>query len=173
VPADKTGAINQRRQYIAPVSGLLGKPAPAGSDTGASAAAGQTPPAYTPPSPMELAGLSLGQALGNMSNSVGGGSQIADPPDPPAVRTPALDMDFMPPSANPVPASLASGVGSQLGSLAIQTQPEQLTDPSITQGAPSMTAMLNQVGGGGENANLYDPRRPPTINPSLRLSRLG
>ena len=182
VPADKTGAINQRRQYIAPVSGLLGKPAPAGSaNTGN---AGQTPGvAYQPPSPGQMAGGSIGQALAgigaNMSTPSGGGSYMDTSGDAPAIRSMAAQTDFIQP-ANPLPAQYAGGaggVGSQLGALAAQPVTTPLenptTAPSITAGAPGMTAMLGTL---GTNAapSLFDQRSsalsPNPYRATMRLS---
>ncbi len=174
VPADKAGAKAQRRGYIEPVSKLLGAPTPAGGaaqpgSSTAPVAASQTPA----PSPMAVLGASLGDALGQMSLSQSGGSQIIDPPDQPAIRSMAAQTDFTPPPANPVPQSL-SGIGQTLGSLAIQPQQEAVTDPaSITQGAPSMTAMLGGVGT-AQDPTLVDARRTGSINPYARpLMRLG
>ena len=182
VPLDKTGAINQRRQYIAEVSPLIGAKTPlvvasaggaaGGSQTPGSAAA---PAAQAPPTPQAQIASSIGQALGSLSSSesssaFGGG--VIDPPDAPAIRAPALGADFMAPPANPVPASLAGGLGSQLGSLAIQPQTQPLADPSITQGAPSMTSMLGQIGT-IDDLTAGDPRRTGAINPYARAPRIS
>ena len=106
----------------------------------------------------------------------GSGSQIIDPPDQPAIRTPAMETDFTPPPANPVPQTLAGGIGPTLGSIALQPQPlpSAVEDPgSITAGAPSMTAMLGGLGTASD-PTLYDPRRTGSINPYTRpLTRLG
>jgi hypothetical protein len=184
VPRDKMGAINQRRQYIAPVSGLLGKPAPAGTDTGATAtaAAGQTPPVYQPPSPQAVMGASIGQALAGIGTSMstpGGGGGFMDAPDQPTIRSMAAQTDFTQPS-NPLPAQYAGGaggVGSQLGALAAQPVMNPLenptTAPSITAGAPGMTAMLGTL---GTNAapSLFDQRSsalsPNPYRPTMRLA---
>jgi hypothetical protein len=183
VPLDKTGAINQRRQYIAQVSPLIGAKTPLITASGgnapaeAAATAGGAATAYKPPDPMAVLGASLGQDLASMSNSFSsgsGGTRFADPPDQPAIRAPALYADFTPPAASPVPANLA-GLGPQLGSLAIQTQQTPFAgDPngSITQGAPSMTAMLGQLGSPNP-ANPGDPRATNTPNPYARYTRLG
>jgi hypothetical protein len=181
VPADKTGAINQRRQYIAQVGPLIGAKTPlvtasgggggGGGETGSAVV--QAPATPKPPDPMATLGASLGQDLASMSNSFssGGGARFADPPDALAIRAPALNADFMPPPSNPVPANLA-GLGSQLSSLAIQPQQEPFADPSITQGAPSMTAMLGQLG--SPNPVIpNDPRATNTLNPYARYTRLG
>ena len=178
VPADKAGAIAQRRQYIAPVSGLLGAPAPVSADTSTSGGGSTTPVAATqtpaPVSPWATLGSSLGEALGQMSTAQSGGSQIIDPPDQPAIRSMAAQSDFTAPPANPVPQTLAGGIAPTLGSLAIQAQPEAIQDPaSITAGAPSMTAMLGGVGTASD-PTLIDPRRTGSINPYTRpLTRLG
>ena len=120
---------------------------------------------------MATLGASLGEAIASMSNPVSSGARFADPPDQPAIRAPALGADFMPPPSNPVPANLA-GLGPQLGSLAIQPQQTPFVDPSITQGAPSMTAMLGQLGSSNP-ANPNDPRATNTPNPYARYTRLG
>jgi hypothetical protein len=181
-PLDKAGAINQRRQYIAPVSGLLGKPAPAGS-ANTPVAAGQTPPAYQPPSPQAVMGSTIGQALAGMGASMstpsGGGGYMDASGDAPAIRSMAAQTDFMQP-ASPLPAQYAGGsggVGSQLGALAAQPAMNPLENPvnapSITQGAPGMTAMLGTL---GTNAtpSLFDQRSsvlsPNPYRPTMRLS---
>ena len=182
VPADKAGAIAQRRQYIGPVSGLLGKPAPPGSATTTTNAAGQTPPTYQPPSPQAQLGSSIGQALAGMGASMsspGGGGGFMDTPDQPAIRSMAAQTDFTQPS-NPLPAQFAGGsggLGSQLGALAAQPAEAPLesaaTAPSITAGAPSMTAMLGAL---GTNAtpSLWDQRSsalsPNPYRATMRLT---
>ena len=177
VPLDKAGAKAQRHQYIAPVSGLLGAPAPvsantAGGGSTAPVAAAQTPP----PNPWAVVGSSLGEALGRMSNSMSGAPAISEPPDQPAIRSMAAQTDFTAPPTNPVPQTLAGGIAPTLGSLAVQPQPlpTAVEDPgSITQGAPSMTAMLGGVGTAND-PTLIDPRRTGSINPYTRpLTRLG
>ena len=178
VPADKAGAINQRRQYIAPVSGLLGKPAPPGSAT---TTAGQTPPAYQPPSPQAQLGSTIGQALAglgaSMSSPGGGGGEMDTSADQPAIRSMAAQTDFMPSAPSPVPAQFSGGIGSQLGMLAAQPATNPLenptTAPSITAGAPSMTAMLGTL---GTNAapSVFDQRSsalsPNPYRATMRLS---
>jgi hypothetical protein len=192
VPADKTKAINQRRQYIAPVSGLLGKPAPAGADTantgagtGAAAAANPYAAAYAAQmSPQGQLSSSLGQALAGMGASMstpsGGGGYMDASGDQPAIRSMAAQTDFTQPS-NPLPAQYAGGaggVGSQLGALAAQPAMTPLENPanapSITQGAPGMTAMLGTL---GTNAtpSLFDqrggnPLSPNPYRPTMRLA---
>jgi hypothetical protein len=184
VPADKAGAINQRRQYIAPVSGLLGKPAPASADTGTGpAAAGQTPPVYQPPSPQAVMGATIGQALAGMGASMStpsGGGGYMDNPDQPAIRSMAAQTDFTQPS-NPLPAQYAGGaggVGSQLGMLAAQPAMNPLENPanapSITAGAPSMTGMLGTIGA-TSTPGMWDQRggnqlSPNPYRPTMRLA---
>ena len=187
VPADKAGAINQRRQYIAPVSGLLGKPAPPGSAS-ASAGTGTTANPYAAAyaaqmSPQGQLSSSLGQALGGMGASMstpsGGGGYMDTSGDQPGIRSMAAQTDFMQP-ASPLPAQYAGGsggVGSQLGALAAQPAMNPLENPvnapSITQGAPGMTAMLGTL---GTNAtpSLFDQRSsvlsPNPYRPTMRLS---
>ena len=183
VPAKPAEAIAQRRQYIAPVSGLLGKPAPAGSASTGNAG-GQTPGvAYQPPSPQAVMGSTIGQALAGMGTSMstpsGGGSYMDASGDQPAIRSMAAQTDFMQP-ANPLPAQYAGGsggLGSQLGALGAQPAMNPLENPanapSITQGAPGMTAMLGAL---GTNAtpSLFDQRSsslsPNPYRPTMRLS---
>ena len=175
VPKYPGPAITQRRQYIAPVSGLLGKPTPAGADTGTSVAAGQTPLAYQPPSPQAVMGSTIGQALGgmgaNMSTPSGGGSYMDASGDAPAIRSMAAQTDFMQP-ASPLPAQYAGGsggVGSQLGALAAQPAMNPLENPanapSITQGAPGMTAMLGTLGT-NSTPGMWDQRGGSQLTPN-------
>ena len=163
--------------YVNNIMARIGAPGVAAPGAAPAVAAAAQPKA---PDPMTTLGASLGQELASMSNSFSGGSgggsgaRFADPPDQPAIRAPALGADFMPPASNPVPANLA-GLGSQLGSLAIQTQQTPFAgDPngSITQGAPSMTAMLGQLGSANP-ANPNDPRATNTPSPYARYTRLG
>jgi hypothetical protein len=163
------GGINTSA-YVQQVMSRLGTGASAAGGAGSGAGAAAPAP---PPNPYASLASSLSSAVENIGSSMTtGGSQIIDPPDQPAIRAPALGADFMAPTPNPVPQTLASGIGSQLGNLAIQTQPEQLTDPSITQGAPSMTAMLGQVGTSYDPTSV-DPRRTGAINPYMRSPRLA
>lgn len=161
--------------YVNDIMRRVGGPAPAYA--GATPGAVKPAAAQTPPDPQAQIGSAIGQALGNLSNSetssaFGGGGQVSDPPDAPPIRTPAMGADFMPPPQNPVPAQLAGGLGSQLGSLAIQPQTQPLGDPSITQGAPSMTSMLGQIGTPND-PTAYDPRRTGAINPYARAPRIA
>ena len=80
-----------------------------------------------------------------------------------------------------MPANIAAGagaspLGAQLGALAATptdpTLENPLTAPSITAGAPSMTSLLGGVGG-AQVGNIYDPRRPQTIQPGVAYARLG
>ena len=176
VPADKAGAINQRRQYIAPVSGLLGKPAPAGS---ANASAGTETTTANPyaaayaaqMSPQGQLSSSLGQALGgmgaNLGSTSGGGGYMDASGDQPAIRSMAAQTDFMQP-ASALPAQYAGGssVGSQLGALAAQPAMTPLENPnnapSITQGAPGMTRRCWERSG---------PTRPPACSPTSARAR--
>ena len=102
-----------------------------------------------------------------------------DTPDQPAIRSMAAQTDFTQPS-NPLPAQFAGGsggLGSQLGALAAQPAMNPLenatTAPSITAGAPSMTAMLGTL---GTNAtpSLWDQRSsslsPNPYRATMRLS---
>lgn len=146
------------------------------------APAGQTPPTYQPPSPQAQLGSTIGQALAGLGASMsspGGGGGFMDTPDQPAIRSMAAQTDFTQPS-NPLPAQFAGGsggLGSQLGALAAQPAEAPLesaaTAPSITAGAPSMTAMLGAL---GTNAtpSLFDQRSsalsPNPYRPTMRLS---
>ena len=159
--------------YVSDIMRRLGAGGGGGSST-TPVAAPQTP---APPNPLASLGSSLGETLSQMSMGGGGsGSQIIDPPDQPAIRTPAMETDFTPPPANPVPQTLAGGIGPTLGSIALQPQPlpSAVEDPgSITAGAPSMTGLLGGVGTAND-PTLIDPRRTGSINPYTRpLTRLG
>jgi hypothetical protein len=128
----------------------------------------------TPQPPQSQLGALLGQAFESMSAPTSGGGfgggQVLDPPDQPAIRMPALETA---PVRSAVPANFTQGVGPQLGSLAIQAQPQSVADPSsITQGAPSMTAMLGPLGTPNPS-NPGDPRATNTPNPYARYTRLG
>jgi hypothetical protein len=175
--ADSGDGSKKVSSYVNDIMKRLGSPT---AYAGGAAAPGAVKPAataQTPPDPQAQIGSAIGQALGSLSNSetssaFGGGGQVSDPPDAPPIRTPAMGADFMPPPQNPVPANLAGGLGSQLGSLAIQPQTQPLGDPSITQGAPSMTSMLGQIGTPND-PTAYDPRRTGAINPYARAPRIA
>jgi hypothetical protein len=155
--------------YVSDIMRRLGAPQGGGGST-APVASPQTP---AQASPWAVLGSSLGEALGQMSNAESASTMVSDPPDAPPIRTPALGADFMAPPASPVPQTLAGGIAPTLGSLAVQPQTEPIQDPSITQGAPSMTAMLGGVGT-STDPTLVDPRRTGSINPYTRpLTRLG
>jgi hypothetical protein len=152
-----------------------------GFGPGAVAGGSSTAPVASPQTPAQVSpwatlGSSLGEALGQMSNTQSASSQVIDPPDAPPIRTPAMEADFTPPASSPVPQTLAGGIAPMLASLALQPQPLPTTveDPgSITAGAPSMTAMLGGVGT-STDPTLIDPRRTNSINPYTRpLMRLG
>ena len=169
---DSTDGSKRVSSYVSDIMRRLG--APTG---GAPAVAGGSgAPVQTPqPNPMATLGSALGDAFSQMANTYSGAGQISDAPDQPAIRSMAAMTDFTPPPANPVPQNLSSGVGQTLGSMAAAIPPttEALQDPSITQGAPSMTAMLGQVGTYSD-PTLVDPRRTNSINPYARpLTRLG
>ena len=153
------------------------------SNGGRAFAAGQTPPGYQPPSPQAVMGSTIGQALGgigaSMSTPSGGGGFMDTSADAPAIRSMAAQTDFTQPS-NPLPAQFAGGsggLGSQLGMLAAQPSMNPLesaaTAPSITAGAPGMTAMLGVL---GTNAtpSLFDQRSsalsPNPYRATMRLS---
>jgi hypothetical protein len=165
-------------------AGIAGKIG-AGTPIVATAKPAQAPVAgaYAPPSPEAMLGSSLGQELGSMSapSTVrsGGGGEM-DTPDQPAIRSMAAQTDFMQP-ANPMPAQFAggaSGLGSQLGSLAAQPNTPMLEDPnaspSITAGAPSMTGMLGDLGTTA-TPGTFDQRGGNQLspNPYRRAMRLA
>ena len=109
---------NTEGQRLANAQAIASGKYPAGGGGGGVVAGGAAPQAAAtpkPPDPMAMLGVSLGQDLASMSNSFsgggGGGAQFVDPPDAPPIRAPALNADFMPPAANPVPANLAGGSG--------------------------------------------------------------
>ena len=185
VPADKVGAKAQRQQYIAPVSKLLGAPAPAGSAGAGSSATSATPGGYVPPTPGQMTGSMIGQALAgmgtNMSTPSGGGSYMDTSGDQPAIRSMAAQTDFMQ-TPNALPAQYSGGAGgglsSQLGALAAAPPMSALenpaTAPSITAGAPGMTSLLGPL---GTNATpgLFDQRGGSQLTPNpyrstMRLS---
>jgi hypothetical protein len=170
---DKSDGSTKVSKYVSDIMGRLGAPAGGGGST-APVVAQQTP--ATPPNPWATLGSSLGEALGQMSNTQSASSQVIDPPDAPAIRTPAMEADFTPPASSPVPQTLAGGIAPTLASIALQPQPlpTAVEDPgSITAGAPSMTAMLGGVGTMND-PTLIDPRRTGSINPYTRpLTRLG
>jgi len=171
VPADKKGAIAQRMGIISKLGGKVSSTI-VHVDTGTTGAPSGAQTPAEPPNPWSNVATALGQAFNEMSGGMGrvGSPQIADPPDQPAIRSMAAMTDFTPPPANPVPANL---LGSQLASLAIQPTPEAMQDPaSITQGAPSMTSMLGQIGTSYDPTTI-DPRRTNSINPYMRPARLG
>ena len=166
VPADKPGAINQRRQYIAQVGPMIGAKTPLITANGAGVSSNAPQVAQ---SPQPSLGSLLSQDLQSMSAPAGGGfggARYSDPPDQPAIRMPALE-------EAPVRSAVPQSLGPQLGSLAIQPQQTPF-DPnaSLTQGAPSMTAMLGQLGSPNP-ANPSDPRATNTPNPYARYTRLG
>jgi Phage tail lysozyme len=189
VPRDPAGAKAQRRQYVEPVSKLLGAPTPV-TPLSTAAAPGGGSPAQAPPEPpsaMAQIGSTLGSAISGMVGDGGAMSAPTQGPlldasmDAPAIRTPALGEDFTPPPANPVPANIAAGAGStplatQLGMLAAAPVDPMLANPavapSITAGAPSMTSLLGGVGG-AQVGNIYDPRRPSAVQPGLAYPRIG
>jgi hypothetical protein len=135
---------------------------------------------------MAQIGSALSSALSglvaNGSGLTGGTGTMTDSSmDQPAIRTPAMGADFMGPAPSPVPANIAVGAGatplaSQLGSLAATPGDPMLENPnvapSITSGAPSMTALLGGVGG-AQMGNIYDPRRPSAIQPGSAFPRIG
>jgi hypothetical protein len=152
--------------------------------TGAAPAGAAPVPA--PPSDMAQIGSALSSALGSLVSPGSGltgapGTMLDASMDQPAIRTPAMGADFTGPAPNPVPANIAIGAGatplaSQLGALAAVPGDPMLENPnvapSITSGAPSMTAMLGGVGG-AQIGNIYDPRRPNAIQPGLAFPRIG
>jgi hypothetical protein len=155
--------------------------------SGAGGVSPRTGAAPAPPSDLAQIGSALSTALGSLAGGVegitsGAPGAITDASmDQPAIRAPALGADFTPPPANPVPANIAAGVGatplaSQLGMLAATPSDPMLENPnvapSITAGAPGMTAMLGVIGG-AQPGNPYDPRRPAVIQPGLAFPRLG
>ena len=156
-----------------------GPPPAAGADTKAPV----TAPAGG--SPWASLGSILGQAFAGLAGGGGGGGggTVLDPPDPPAIRSAALQTDFLAPHAGPVPANLASGAGSplgqQLGLLAASPGAPPLIDPnaapSITAGAPSMTSMLGDVGYTGSIQDMLDPNKGGAnlMNPYARTRRLS
>ena len=132
--------------------------------------------------PAQSAQMSAGQILAQMGQSTDaggvmhfGGDNIQDPPEQPAYRSPALGAQFTP-QVDPVPVS---PLATQMASLSIPTAQDPVANPeappvptSITQGAPSMTAMRGTLGN-PSMPNLYDPRRTNTPDPYMRYPRIG
>lgn len=123
--------------------------------------AGPVQPTFTPMTPQQVMGMSLGQSLANIGSS--GGGHAVDPPDAPPIRTPAME--------TPAPMTQAGNLGSQLGIMAARGP---LPDPeaSITSGAPSMTSMLDTLGT-PSTYNMYDPRATQTPSLTMRNPRLA
>jgi hypothetical protein len=123
--------------------------------------------------PAQSWGQSLGATLANLGRTMGGGGSapVEEVPDQPPIRTLAME--------TPTPQTR---VGGELGSQLSNTVLPNITDPtvSITQGAPSMTQMLNYTGnmpvgpvGTDANYNYLDPRRTVTPSMTNRGVRLG
>ena len=174
------GSLDANGNFVPGTAKATPAIASAGTRAGGAAAAS---PVYAPPSPQAMLGSSIGQALAGMGQSMstpsGGGSYMDTSGDQPAIRSMAAQTDFTSP-ANPLPAQFAGssgGVGSQLGLLSAQPAMTPLENPneapSITQGAPSMTAMLGAL---GTNAapSLFDQRSsalsPNPYRPTMRLA---
>jgi Transglycosylase-like domain len=144
-------------------------------------AANTSAPSTTPAQP--TLGSMLGSAFADLEGGGGGGyfssgSQFADPEDVPSSPSLAAQTNFTA-SSNPVPAQFsggAPGLGSQLGLLAAAPPTGDLLNPnvapSITTGAPSMTAMLGMIGD-QTPPNFSDPRRTMGPSPSYRLPRMS
>jgi hypothetical protein len=137
----------------------------AGGTQPAAPAAQTAAPAIIPITPEQAFTSSIGQALASIGTSgvlSGGG---VSHPDPPPIRTPAMETPISTPS--PVPAEFQpGGISSQLASLVGTQQdisPTPPGTPGITDGAPSMTSMLPTVGT-PDSYNYMDPRR--TVSPS-------
>jgi hypothetical protein len=171
------GSLDANGNFVPGTAKAAPAVASAGAGTGAAAQ-----PMYAPPSPQAIMGSTIGQALagigGGMSTPSGGGGYM-DNPDQPAIRSMASMTDFMPSAPNPVPAQFSGGgIGSQLGSLAAQPAMTPLENPanapSITQGAPSMTGMLGDLGTTA-TPGLFDNRggNQLTPNPYRRVMRLA
>jgi hypothetical protein len=178
------GSIDANGNFV-PGTAKAASPVAASGAPGAGAGGAGAPPAQ-PPSDMAQIGSALSSALSglvaNGSGLTGGTGTMTDSSmDQPAIRTPAMGADFMGPAPSPVPANIAVGAGatplaSQLGSLAATPGDPMLENPnvapSITSGAPSMTALLGGVGG-AQMGNIYDPRRPSAIQPGSAFPRIG
>jgi hypothetical protein len=172
--------------YVNDVLGRLGaSPSAGGGATGTGAVGGAAAPVAAAPANPNAAALStigsaLGQAFANYGNS-GNAARASVPPDQPAIRSMALGEDFTPPPSSPVPANLAAGAGStpigqQLGALAAAPGDPMLVNPSvvpsITAGAPSMSAMLPAPGTTGGVTSLLGGR-PNLVNPYATPQRFS
>jgi hypothetical protein len=176
-------------KYANIAGGSGGATPAAGGGGGAAtpAASGGTTPAAPPTypgivdTPASREAATLGQELAGLANAFspgGGTSKPPDPPDQPLARMPALDAvntrspDARPPtSTGSVPTQLAAmgGITPVGGPLDPAAGPTQ--GASITQGAPSMTSMLDTV---GTPVGGLDPRRfgiaTPYTSPLTRFS---
>ena len=174
------GSIDAQGNFVPGTA--KGMQSPPGKGVAADATAAASPYAAAT-SPQGQLSSSIGQALAgigaSMSTPSGGGSYMDTSGDQPAIRSMAAQTDFTQPTS-PLPAQYAGGpggVGSQLGMLAAQPSMAPLenpqTAPSITQGAPSMTAMLGTL---GTNAapSLFDQRSSAlSPNPYRSTMRLA
>jgi hypothetical protein len=165
------------------ISGKFPSGAPSTTTPASTAPASTTPGAVSDPrtqtpqapllTPAQSWGQSLGATLANLGRTMGGGGSapVEEVPDQPPIRTLAME--------TPAPQTRVGGeLGSQLGNTVLPN----ITDPtvSITQGAPSMTQMLNYTGnmpvspvGTDANYNYFDPRRTVTPSMTNRGVRLG
>ena len=180
---DSNDGTTKTSEYVNGILKRLGTPGTSTATTKTNAtttlpaSATQTPQTPAPADPWAQTRSALGQALSSISTgesvSAGGGSRVIDPVYSPGAPSQALMENFAAPPANPVPAKFAGGaLAPQLGSLAMTPQTPSYVDPSITQGAPSMTAMVQA--GFPNDPTMIDPRRTGAITPYPRaFSRLG
>jgi hypothetical protein len=130
-------------------------------------------PGLIPLTPEQAFTSSIGQALASIGSSgalSGGG---VSHPDPPPIRTPAMETPISTP--NPMPPEFQpGGVSSQLASLVGSQQDISPPPgaPGLTDGAPSMTSLLPTVGT-PDSYNYLDPRRTVSPSTSFRGVRLS
>ena len=183
------GSIDANGNFVPGTAAAAGPPGAGPPLAGAGTGAGG-PPAAEPPSQLAQIGSALGSALsglvGGNSGLTGstGGSYLDASMDQPPIRTLAQGADFTAPPASPVPANIAGGAGStpigtQLGALAAVPGDPMLENPniapSITSGAPSMTAMLPGVGYTGGMGSLLNARNGGAnlMNPFIQPTRVS
>lgn len=133
----------------------------------AGAPGAQLTAATVPVSPYSNMLANIGWSLSQFGASGGGeGGHITDPPDQPAIRSPAL-YEQAEPQLNELGGSTGSMLG-RIGSLA----PALSEDTNITQGAPTM-AGLSESAGYAAPATGVGMLPSTAMYPTSRFSRIG
>jgi hypothetical protein len=161
-------APNKETQWALLTGGTSGDGAPAAGAVVAGGAGNPLMPA--PLTPLQQIGMSLGSALGSGQLFGGGGEGgIEDTPDPPPIRTLALQ-GFQ---ALPQPDYLGGRQAADaLGTLGAQPWASDLPgSEGITAGAPSMTGMALGVGTPMTGVGAESPLTYPSA--MARYSRMG